>query len=120
MADRMLLISWGEVARGREERALEVFNESMGLYGRLAQEGRIESFDVCLLEPNARLLGYIALKGSAAQMSDVREDAEFRRIQTDASMCVDDLSLTAGFCDEGVADQMTLFTEAIAKVPQSA
>ena len=33
MAERMLFIGWGQVARGREERALEVFNETLGLYG---------------------------------------------------------------------------------------
>ena len=41
MADRVLFITWGEVVRGREERALEVFSESLGFYGRLQQDGRI-------------------------------------------------------------------------------
>ena len=45
MADRLLFISWGSVVAGREEIALEVFNESVGLYGRLQQDGRIEGFD---------------------------------------------------------------------------
>ena len=53
MADRLLFIGWGPPVRGREERALEVFNESVGLYGRLQQDGRIDSFDVSLLRPNA-------------------------------------------------------------------
>ena len=52
MADRVLFIGWGTPVRGREERALEVFNESLGLYGRMQQEGRIESFDVTLLGAN--------------------------------------------------------------------
>jgi hypothetical protein len=51
MADRMLFTSWGTVVRGREERALEVFNDILGFYGRLQQEGKIESIDVALLEP---------------------------------------------------------------------
>ena len=55
MADRVLFISWRMVVRGREERALEVFNEALGLYGRMQQEGRIERFDVVLLEPNGEL-----------------------------------------------------------------
>ena len=55
MADRLLFLSWGAPVRGREERSLEVFNASMGLYGRLQQEGRIEGFDVALMTPNAAL-----------------------------------------------------------------
>ena len=52
MADSGLFIGWGEVVRGREEKAIQVFNESVQYYGGLQQEGRIESFDVCLLEPH--------------------------------------------------------------------
>ncbi len=64
MADRMLFIGWGTPVRGREERGLEVFNEAIGFYGRMQQEGRIERFDVVLLDPNAELNGYIELYGS--------------------------------------------------------
>ena len=117
MADRMLHISWGEVVRGREEHALEVFNEAVGFDGRLQQERRIESMDVGLLIPNGGTAGMIVLKGSAAQMNDVREDAEFRRNMADAAMVVYDLRITQGYCYEGVADQMAIFAEASAKVP---
>lgn len=120
MADRMLLISWGEVVTGREERALEVFNESMGYYGRLAQEGRIESLDVGLLDPNGAMDGFIVLKGSAAQMADVREDPEFHRVTADAMLIVHDVRIRNGYCGQGVADRMALFAEATSKVPQSA
>jgi hypothetical protein len=119
MADRMLLVSWGMVVRGREERALEVFNQSLGIYGRLQQEDRIESFDVKLMSPNAGMNGYAELKGSASQMAAVREDAEFRQMCTDAALIVDDFVVTEGYCDEGVAEQIAYFQEAIAKVPQS-
>ena len=120
MADRMLVISWGATVRGREERALEVFNQSLGIYGRLEQEGRIESFDVKLMTPNPLLAGYAELKGSAAQMASVREDAEFRRLCANAALIVDDFNVTDGYCDEGVADQIAFFQEAISQVPQTA
>lgn len=119
MADRMLVVSWGATVRGREERALDVFNQSLGIYGRLQQEGRIESFDVKLMAPNAILAGYAELKGSAAQMAAVREDSEFRRLCANALLIVDDFNVTDGYCDEGVADQIAFFQEAIAEVPQA-
>jgi hypothetical protein len=119
MADRMLVISWGETVRGREERALEVFNQSLGIYGRLQQQGQIESFDVKLMAPNAAMAGYAELKGTAAQMADVREDREFMRMCADAILIVDRFAVTDGYCDDGVADQVALYQEAIAKVPQS-
>jgi len=58
MADRVLFISWGTAVRGREERGLEIFNEAVGILGRMQEEGRIEKFDVVLLDPNGELNGY--------------------------------------------------------------
>ena len=120
MADRLLFIGWGTPVRGREERALEVFNDSMGFYGRLQQEGRIDSFDVTLLSPNAVLNGYIELKGTAAQMAALQEDEEFMRITADASLIVEELNVIPGYANQGVATQMGIYAEAIAKVPQLA
>ena len=120
MADRMLMVSWGMTVRGHEERALEVFNQSLGLYGRLQQDGQIESFDVKLMTPNATLNGYAELKGSAAQIGALRENADFRRLCVDAALIVDDFRVTDGYCDEGVASQIQLYQEAVAQVPQMA
>ena len=120
MADRILFIGWGATIAGREERALEVFSESVGFYGRCQQEGRIESFDVILLEPHGGgLAGYMELHGSADQLSALREDEEFERLLVDASLIVEELGLVGGVANEGVARQITMFQEATAKVPQA-
>ena len=111
MADRVLLISWGSPVRGREERAIEVFNESVGVYGRMQQEGRIESFEIALLTPNSLLNGYAELKGDAAQIQAVQEDDEFQRVMTDASLIVDELNVIAGYTNAGVAEQMTIYAD---------
>ncbi len=120
MADRMLFISWGTPVRGREERGLEVFNEALGLLGRMQQEGRIESFDVALLTPNAEGNGDVAVHGSAAQIDALRHDEEFVRSTADAMMIVENLRHIEGYTNEGVARQMEIYREAIAKVPQRA
>lgn len=119
MADRVLLVSWGMPVRGREERALAVFNETMGMYGRMQQEGRIEGFDVTLFEPNGALKGFIELRGSAEQIAQLRESEDFRRATTDATLIVDDLRLTDGYTGAGVARQIALYQEAISGVPQA-
>ena len=117
MADRVLFIGWGTPVRGREERALEVFGESLGLYGRMQQEGRIESFDITLLDANTVLSGFAELKGDAAQIQAVEEDEEFRRTTMDASLIVENLNVIAGYTNAGVAAEMALYTEAVSKVP---
>jgi hypothetical protein len=119
MADRILFIGWGAAVRGREERGLEVFDAAVGFYGRCQQEGRIESFDVILLDPHGGgLAGYMELHGSADQLTALRQDQEFRRILVDASLIVDELGIVDGFANEGIAREMALYREAIAQVPQ--
>jgi hypothetical protein len=120
MADRMLFIGWGTPVRGREEHGLEVFNEAIGLYGRMQQEGRIEEFDVVLLGPNGDLSGYIELYGSAEQLVAVRESEDYRRMLADASLVVDSLRQIDGYANEAIAGQMALYQESVARVPQTA
>jgi hypothetical protein len=118
MADRILLVSWGMPVRGLEERGLQVFNEALGLLGRMQQDGRIESFDVALLTPNGDMNGFIVVRGSAAQIDAVRQDDEFVRNTADAAMIVDGLRHVEGYANEGVARQIEIYQAAIAKVPQ--
>jgi hypothetical protein len=120
MADRVLFIGWGSPVRGREERGLEVFNEAVGLCGRMQQEGRIERFDVVLLAPNGNLDGYLEVHGSAEQLVAFREDEEFQRNTIDASLIVDGLRHIEGYTNDEVARQMARYQEAVARVPQTA
>jgi hypothetical protein len=119
MADSVLFISWKESARGREEKGLEAFDEAIGLYGRMQQEGRIEKFDVALFQPNADMGGYIQLHGSEEQIAAAQADEEFQRHMTSATLCVDDLRLLQGSTNEAIARQMEMYREAVAKVPQT-
>lgn len=120
MADSVLFIGWSQSVRGREERGLEVFDEAIGLYGRMQQEGRIERFDVALFTPNGDLGGYIQLHGSEDQIAAVQADEEFQRHLTAAVLCVEGLRVIPGSTNEGVARQMTMYREAVTKVPQTA
>jgi hypothetical protein len=120
MADRVLVISWTTPVRGREERGLEVFNDALGLAGRMQQDGRIEKFNVVLFEPTGDLNGYIEMHGSTEQLAAVREDEEFQRNTADALLIVDGLRHSMGYTNEGVARQIQLYQEAVSKVPQNA
>jgi len=119
MADRVLFMSWGSPVPGREERGLEVFNEAIGICGRMQQEGRIEKFDVVLLEPNGDLNGYIEIHGSAEQIAAVHEDEEFQRNTVDASLIVENLRHVNGVTNEEISRQMTMYQESVSRVPQT-
>lgn len=118
MADRVLFISWTNPVRGAEERAVEAFNEAIGLFGRMQQEGRIESFDVALMAPNNDLGGCMLLRGTAEQIDAVRADEEFERSTIKAQLSVEGISHIEGYTNEGLARMMGMYQEMVASIPQ--
>jgi hypothetical protein len=94
MADAGLFVGFGEPVRGREAKALQVFNESLAYYARLQQEGKIESFEPVLLEPHGGDLGgFILLRGSMEQLQAVHASEEFQSVQNRARLIVDNVGV---------------------------
>jgi hypothetical protein len=117
MADRALFVGFGLPVRGREERAVEVFNEFVGMCGRMQSDGRIESMDVTLLDPHGGDLGgFFMLHGSDEQCASLTSDDEFRRALTDAGLIVENLGVVPAVTGEGVAREMGMYNEAVRKV----
>ena len=117
MAEAGLFIGWGQVVRGRERQAVDLFNESVQYWGRLQQEERIESFDVALLMPHGGdLQGYVLMRGSAEQLDNLRRDEEFRRLVQRVDLIVDQLGIVDALVDEGLAEGMGMYQETIGEV----
>jgi hypothetical protein len=117
MADAGLFIGWGEVVRGREDRALDVFNETLELYGQLESDGRIESSEVALLNPHGgELQGFVMLRGSEDQIDAVVRAEDFQHLMTKASLIVDDLGIIPAAIGEGLGRAMAIYQEEIAVV----
>ena len=117
MADAGLFIGWGDVVRGREDRALDVFNETLELYGHMQADGRIESFEVALLNPHGgELQGFVMLRGSEAQIDAVNRDEDFQRVMTKGSLVVDDLGIIPAAINEGLARAMAIYQAEVAVV----
>jgi hypothetical protein len=117
MADRALFIGFGMPVRGREERALEVFNETVALYGRMQSDGRIERFEATLLDPHGGDLGgFFMIHGSEAQCAALPNDEEFRRSMIDAGLIVENLGVVPAVTGDGVGREMEMYGEAVRKV----
>jgi hypothetical protein len=117
MADAGLFIGWGQVARGREDLALDVFNETLELYGQMQADGRIESSETCLLEPHGgELAGFELLRGSEEQIAEVRNAEDFQRLIAKASLVVDNLGVVSVALGEGLGRQIAIYQESIAVV----
>ena len=94
MADSGLFIGWGEVVRGREAQAVEVFNETIDYFAGLQQDGVIESVEPVFLEPHGGdLQGFIFLHGEAEKLSALRVDDEFQATIIRAGLVVDNVGV---------------------------
>jgi hypothetical protein len=121
MADRALFVGFGEPVRGREERAIEVFNDFVGLFGRMQSDGRIEGMDVCLLDPHGGDLGgFFLVHGSEAQCAQLPNDEEFRRASVDAGLIVENFGVIPARAGEAVGEAMGMYAEAVGKVGRGA
>ena len=117
MADAGLFIGWGQVVRGREQRAVEVFNESVQYWGGLQSDGKIEDFDVAFLAPHGGdLSGYAILRGSQDQMNELRISDEFAEITTRVDLIVENFGVVDALLGDGIARAMEIYNKEVGQL----
>jgi hypothetical protein len=120
MAGEALFLGWGQVVRGREQLALQVFQEAVGYYGKLQEEGQIERFDAYLLDPHGGdLAGFFLIHGERSALDAVKSSAEFRRLLVRAGSVIDNLGLVDAHTGDALGQQMALFGEIAQELPQA-
>lgn len=98
MAESALFIGWGDVRAGLAQQALQVFGEALQYYGRLQQEGQIDSFEAFTMEPHGGdLTGFLLLRGDADKLSAVRYSEEFLQFNNRATQVVENLGVVMVF-----------------------
>jgi len=117
MAEGALFIGWGAVARGREKEAVDLFNEILGFYGRLEEEGEIESFEPVFLEPHGGdLSGFVLLRGDPEKLAEVRVSEEFTQYSTRAALVVDNFGVVGADLADRLQRQMAFYIEQIGAI----
>jgi hypothetical protein len=114
MAEMGVFIGWGAPVRGREAKSLEVLEESVAYWGRLEQEGQIESFEVVLLYPHGGDLdGFALLRGSGEQLDAMRASEDFNRLVARAGLVVDRLGIVSVALGDSLGPQVQLYRQAV-------
>ena len=114
MAERGVFIGWGPPVRGREARGLDVFQESVAYWGRLQQEGQIESFEVVLLYPHGGdLYGFALLRGRGESLDAIRATDEFNDLVARAGVVVEGLGIVSAALDDSLGVQVQRYRQAV-------
>jgi hypothetical protein len=101
MATGALVIGWGPAVRGREQKALQVFNEAIQYYARLQQQGTIESFEPVFLQYHGGdLAGFVLIRGDREKLNALQSNEEFMHLSNRASLVVDNLGIINAYIGE--------------------
>jgi len=119
MSAGAVFAGWGEVAKGREQLALEVFQEAVAFWGGHQSDGRIESFEPVLLTPHGGdLNGFFLVRGPRASISEILDSPEFIRLNQRVNAVVSGSGVIPAYVGDGVAEIMGVFGEVGGDLPQ--
>jgi hypothetical protein len=117
MADAGLFIGFGDPVRGRESQAVELFNEAVGWFTSLQEEGEIESFEPVFLEPHGGDLGgFILLRGEAEKLATLRVSEEFAQFILRVGLHVENVGVVGADLAERLQSLMAYYTEQIGAI----
>jgi hypothetical protein len=117
MAEMGLFIGWGAPVRGREAKGLDVFDAGVEYWGRLQQEGQIESFEVVLLYPHGGdLYGFALLRGNSESIDRVRASDEFNGLVSRAGLVVERLGVVSAALGDSLGPQVERYRQAIGEL----
>ncbi|HEY4669307.1 MAG TPA: hypothetical protein VIH05_05985 [Tepidiformaceae bacterium] len=115
MPEGALFIGWGEPARDKEQKALQVFAEALEYYQKLQDEGKITSFEPVLLEPHGgELEGFFLLRGDEEGLAKLHASEEFNHLQNRVRLFVDHLAIVRGIVGDEMRRQMADYGQSIA------
>jgi hypothetical protein len=90
MADFGVFIGYGFPARGREEGAVKVFQEMVGLLMAQQQQGNVASFEPVFLQPHGGDLGgFVLVRGERATLDALVASDDFQRLMNRAQTIVE-------------------------------
>ena len=95
------MIGWGAAVRGREKKALQVFNEAIQYYTQLQQQGAIESFEPVALEPHGGdLQGFLLIRSDREKLNALRTSKEFLSLNNRTALVVNNVGVINAFIGE--------------------
>ena len=99
-----LFVGWGPTVRGREQQALQVFNETVQFFAGLQQQGEIAGLEPVALEPHyGDLYGFLLVRGDREALARLRAGEEFVRVIQRGDLVVERLGVATAYTDDDLA-----------------
>ena len=107
MEKAALFVGWGPIIAGREAQAKQVLADALQYCDGLQRVGRIDSFDVVVLEPHGGDLGgFVLLKGDKQKMAELRMATDFVKTLVGVQLVHQKVGVVGAYCG---AEMQALF-----------
>ena len=98
MASAVLVILHGRAVPGREQAALQLYNQALETFAGWKEKGFVESIEAVQLEPRGdNLDGFVLLHGDREGLNALRYSEEFMHWNNQARLILVDYCVVAGF-----------------------
>ena len=112
MPNAALVFFWGPPIRGREQKAIQVFNEVQQYYTRLKEQGEIESFEAVSLDHFGNdLNGFLIVRGDHDKLNRVRASKEGMALGQRSELICENFKVANAFIGEGLKEQFASYMQ---------
>lgn len=110
--DAALIATWGNTARGREAKALEVFMDFLTFWGKKAADGKCSEPEVFFNADGSE--GISIVKGKSDALAEIVESEDYEKLIAKGQLIVDGLKthLYFGGSEEEITRGTRIFAEA--------
>ena len=106
-ADSVMMIGWNRQVVGREAQGVELFQEALNQYATWQREGRIESFEPVLLDPNVGgMNGFILIRGDHKKLAELTSEEHWVDMTSRGNYLLEGFSVTTGEINEGLKQRL--------------
>jgi hypothetical protein len=117
MGDYGVAITFGDPHPGREQKALDLFMESVTANEKAVADGRMEKWDAIMFEPTGHPpAGAIRFYGSRQQIEDLLEAEDIQSIMMRASLYLTNFGYRRFTTGDALAQGMSGFGAAVASL----
>lgn len=112
MGTSVMLFGWNRSVPGREEVSAAHFDEFSGYLAACVKDGRIDAFDVVLLDPHSGdLNGFFLVRGDRAALDALASTNEWLSHIVRAGVHIDGLGVVRGVTGEAVGERMAMWKD---------
>ena len=117
MRANAIVFIWGGPFPGREQKALQLFNEVNQFYAQKKQKGEIDSYESVVFDDfSSELSGFTIIHGDPDKLDDFSQSDESVGFGHRAQLLLNNFRMVRAFVGEGIQGRMANYAKQVAEI----